>query len=139
MIEFTVSCNPSDLGFNGAVRHARTADGQPITYLSKEYRDARDKVTLEVRMTKAVFTGPVMVDLVTYYDRLHREGPAEGLPFGDVDATVKGVLDALEKAGTIQDDAQVMAATLLKSYDKNNPRVEVVVMTPAEYIERQSA
>ena len=68
--------------------------------------------------------GPLLY-VTTFADRLHRRGAAEGLAFIDVDACVKGILDAVEHAGIIETDAQVSLLTACKAYDKESPGIAV--------------
>jgi Holliday junction resolvase RusA-like endonuclease len=75
--------------------------------------------------------GPVCVEIDAYWPRCNRKGPAANLCLGDVDAVAKAVLDALDAAEVIGDDAQVVEALLRKHYDKDHPRI-VVKVTGAE-------
>jgi Holliday junction resolvase RusA-like endonuclease len=44
---------------------------------------------------------------------------------GDVDATCKAVLDVLEAANVVPDDAVFRRVVLVNAYDKKRPRIEV--------------
>jgi len=77
----------------------------------------------------------VTVHIVTYWPRKRGSKGARpvgvGLGVGDVDATTKSVLDALQKAGVLVDDGQVRLVVAEKGYDKARPRVEVEVVEEA--------
>lgn len=45
----------------------------------------------------------------------------------DIDGRIKPVLDLLQKAGFYLDDSLVTSLVVKKSYDKENPRVELIV------------
>lgn len=72
--------------------------------------------------------GAARVTIVTYWAR--KRGPkrvAPGLGIGDVDATAKSVLDALQKAGVLLDDGQAFELVARKAHDPARPRIEVDV------------
>jgi len=69
----------------------------------------------------------VSVQLLCYWPTVHRKGPLAGLPRGDIDAPVKGTLDALEHAGVYDDDGRVCGLMVLKFHDPVRPRVQVVL------------
>lgn len=71
--------------------------------------------------------GPLIATISAYWPRTHRQGPATGLALGDVDAVAKAVLDALQEAGVLLDDAQVVEARLRKAVDSSRPRIEVAI------------
>ena len=72
-------------------------------------------------------SGPVVVEVRSYWQRRHRQGAAAGLAMGDVDAPAKSVLDALQAAGVLDDDASVRRLICEKDVDKDRPRIEVEV------------
>jgi Holliday junction resolvase RusA-like endonuclease len=49
------------------------------------------------------------------------------LPFGDVDAPVSAVLDALEACGCIDDDVRFVKQVARKAYSKDSPRTVIVI------------
>lgn len=51
------------------------------------------------------------------------------VPLGDVDSCVTAVLDAMQKGkwAVLDDDVRVIAMTVVKHYDKSNPRVEITM------------
>jgi Holliday junction resolvase RusA-like endonuclease len=75
-------------------------------------------------------SGPVCVYLNTYWDNRRI------LDFGDtgkadVDSTVKGTLDALQHAGTIDDDVRVTELVTRKFYDPAHARTEITICSTA--------
>lgn len=88
---------------------------------------ASQKMVREVQREVAGYRsaeGPCVVVVRSTYTTRHRKGPASGLPKGDVDNPSKTVLDAL-KGGPYFDDAQVVAALLVKTHG-TEPMVEAV-------------
>jgi Holliday junction resolvase RusA-like endonuclease len=69
----------------------------------------------------------IQVQIVCYWPTCYRKGPRAGIPRGDVDAPVKGILDALEHAGVYTDDAHVCGLLVVKLHDPVQPRVEVTL------------
>jgi len=49
------------------------------------------------------------------------------VPFGDVDAPVSSVLDALQVCGVLDDDARVFEQASTKFYDPKDPRVIITL------------
>jgi len=49
-------------------------------------------------------------------------------PKGDIDAPIKGILDALEKSGVIRNDDQVTRLYVSKAVDEENPRLELQII-----------
>jgi Holliday junction resolvase RusA-like endonuclease len=100
--------------------------------LSAPYRRWRDIAVLELRAATRgrldlPHAGLVRVELLTAWPRKHASGPLKGVAFGDVDATGKAALDALEVAGVLYSDAQVIELIARKVWDRANPRIEIVV------------
>lgn len=74
--------------------------------------------------------GAVAVRITVYLPRTYtvKSGEQlEGLPFGDVDATPKLILDALEAARIVRNDGQVTDLGVRKKTDRGNPRILVAV------------
>lgn len=71
----------------------------------------------------------VLVHIDAYWPRQHRRGAATGLALGDVDAVGKAVLDAMQAAGVLDDDAQVIDLRLRKYVDATKPRIEIRAWT----------
>lgn len=69
----------------------------------------------------------ISVQLLCYWPTVYRTGKRAGIPRGDIDAPVKGTLDALEKAGVFPDDAQVSGLMVLKFHDPVQPRVLAIL------------
>lgn len=69
----------------------------------------------------------VSVQLLCYWPTVHRKGPLAGLPRGDIDAPVKGTLDALQLAGLVDDDGRVCGLMVLKFHDPARPRVHATL------------
>lgn len=104
--------------------------------LSSDYRQWRGLAVALMRdaavrfgwpATKSIRTGSLAVTVDAFWPRKHAKGEAEGLALGDVDAVAKACLDALEHAGVIGDDAQVVELVCRKAHDKSNPRIEIEV------------
>jgi Holliday junction resolvase RusA-like endonuclease len=121
-ISFEVDLEPGHLRTNAA-RRATRAGGRIVVHKTPEYREAQRRVRVAARRAADGWQleGPVHVHITTTVRRLHRQGPANGLPFIDVDAVVKGVLDALEHAEIFANDAQVSLLTANKQHDADNP------------------
>jgi len=133
-LRFTTEIDPAHLRINAAWRRGKTRDGRPTTYLSAKYKKARDCVLTSAVESAAGwrFMGGVSVSLRIVLRKVARTGAAAGMPWGDVDGPVKGVLDALQgyddNPGILVDDAQVMEIYAIKGYDPERPRVEVEVV-----------
>lgn len=131
-----VEGNPGDAKVNGwkvpVVRSRKKGGLGGITMIEgAEYRRWKQRAALVFRAAAAGRSfgpGPVSVAIVAYWPRKHRQGPAVGLVLGDVDAVAKAVLDALESAGVLADDAQATRLGCAKAYDKRRPRIEVKVV-----------
>jgi len=98
--------------------------------LSKKYRAFKTAVRLAaVEQLPPVDTidgwSKYRVTVDSYWNRAHRE-KLPGVPMGDADACVKAVLDGLEGVA-YEDDAQVSEVLARKFYDKDSPRVEVLL------------
>ena len=70
----------------------------------------------------------VGVTVTTYWPRRRHLPDASGLiALGDVDATAKAVLDALERADLFDDDSRVLELVCRKRVDPARPRIEAEV------------
>jgi Holliday junction resolvase RusA-like endonuclease len=70
----------------------------------------------------------VGVTITAYWPRRRHLADGSGLiALGDVDAPAKAVLDALERAGVVDDDARVMELVARKRVDSMDPRIEIEV------------
>jgi len=92
---------------------------------SADYQAAKRFLAARWReQTRARFTGPVAVSITLNWDRMaHRYG----LAAVDVDAHAKIILDSLEAARVLEDDAQVVELRLRKFVAKDSPGIEVEV------------
>lgn len=90
--------------------------GRARTVLSKEGREYRETVRRGLAEATPI-GGPVSVELRVYRPRR----------IGDLDNTAKAVLDAV-KGCLFHDDSQVVALHMHRFDDKENPRVEVLVL-----------
>lgn len=104
-------------------RHHRLAKGRVI--LSAEARRFRDGVKLicAAEEIEPITTGEWVLTMVAFWPRIrHLDVP---VPFGDADAPVSAVLDALEYAGVLDDDARIVEVHARKEHDPDNPRIFV--------------
>ena len=115
----TIHLPPGDLAVNRAwrVTQARTL------VKSKLYRQSRKLVADELRDAAdhaewpRGFRGEVRVRIEAYW-------PGS---LGDVDAPIKGVLDALQQAGVVLDDKQICHVSCERLRDDADPRLVVHV------------
>jgi Holliday junction resolvase RusA-like endonuclease len=107
--------------------------GRARVVLSKGYRDWRTLATGLMRRALPSMVappwreGPLAVTVSAYWPTCNRTGAAADIARGDVDAVAKACLDALEHAGVLTDDAQVVSLTCAKAYDRRDPRIEIEV------------
>lgn len=108
--------------------------GRAVLVKSKIYRDAVGSMARAFEETRTPMqTGPVMVSIQVWVKRQHRQGPAEGLAFLDVDACCKAVLDALTEAQVYEDDSQVKGMQVVKHVAPDGlERIEVEIQACAE-------
>ena len=126
----TVTGNPGAAKVNGwktpilIGRSIRIVEG-------KSYRGWKKRAAVTFRLAasgRQFDDGPLRATITAYWPRQAKTGAAKGLAFGDVDAVAKAALDALEAAGVVEDDAQIVEVHLSKSYSAAEPRIEVEVM-----------
>lgn len=127
MISLTVLAPPGWCAIN-----RRTADSS--FRLSERYLAFREAVVQEVELAREQGRIPVErpawravgIAVSAYWPTQHRKDPElAGLPRGDIDSPLKGVLDALEHAGVYKDDTQIIELVALKAVDHINPRVVI--------------
>lgn len=121
--------NPGEARINRWTRSVRTATGVRVVK-REEYRRWSARASMIARVAASgldLGDGPLHAEIVAYWPRVTRSGAAAGLAFGDVDATAKAVLDALEDAGVIRDDGQIETLTLRKAHSPKAPRIDVEV------------
>jgi len=128
----TIPGNPGDAAVNGWKQPTKPRPGATSVRMvkSKRYRTwttAAARVCRAEAHGRSFSPGPLEATIVAHWPRQHRQGPASGLPFGDVDAVAKATLDALEAAGVLGDDAQVVELRLVKRYDAEWPRIVIEV------------
>jgi Holliday junction resolvase RusA-like endonuclease len=125
-IAFETPVKPGDLKTNHAWRHT-TRGGKIVVHKRSEYRSAQAAVRRAARKAADGWQleGSLHVHITTFAERVHRKGAAAGLAYIDVDACVKGLLDALEHSKVIEDDAQVTLLTACKAYDPKSPGIAV--------------
>ena len=127
-ISFDVEMSPGDLRVNNAWRAVNDRDSSGMhMYKTPQYRQAQAKVrdAASAAADGWQLEGPVHVHITVLCPRMHRTGPAEGLPLLDVDACIKGTLDALEDSGALGNDAQVMLLSSSKVYQPAAPGIFV--------------
>ena len=118
----TIEGNPGDAAINRARRISRTG-GYKSARLKSFERRAAAAIERDQPLTQPV----VGVRVHAYWPRIrHLEGCKE-LAYGDADAPIKATLDALERAGVLDDDARVVELIARKSYDKHRPRIVVEI------------
>lgn len=89
---------------------------------STEYRNGLASMVMQVRSQRnrnrwPTITGRCSVSAVTYWKT----------ESGDVDATSKAILDALQQGGMVANDKQVRPVHLDRGTDKARPRIEITV------------
>lgn len=102
--------------------------GRPSMRPENAYERWRAKAIAAVRaaipLPAEPLAGPLQAEIRAYWPRTHRQGPAEGLAVGDVDAVIKAVLDAIQHSGAVADDAQFVLVEARKFSDSKFPRIE---------------
>jgi len=137
---FDLDVNPGDLAINRkhGVR-AFMAGGKPRgqIYTAAKYSKAQADAAEQMQFQwspRGPLSGPLYVEIHTWWPRQHRQGAARGMAMGDVDACGKGLLDALAMGGVIADDAQVERLTQVK--DRGQPRAVISVRRADDEQER---
>ena len=145
-LTFTIPGNPGE-GRVNAANKTSIRNGKINVSKTKRCADFMAFVALVGRSAKArdpaaakqIRESPVVAAIVTCYWGQRRKLPGtRRLAKGDVDASIKSTLDPLQDwygkkphqkpgAGIFDDDGRVVRATLVKLYDKTNPRTEVVL------------
>lgn len=102
--------------------------------LSERYLAFRDTVIAAVRQARVDGQLPqecpswkrIGLGVSEYWPTQYRSDPLlRGLPRGDIDSPLKGVLDGLQKAEVYKDDAHITEMVVCKYLDAASPRVEV--------------
>ena len=115
-----VEMHPGELGVNEAyrARAIRTRGGRWTAqfYSTKRFKRGKARISEVIEHVRDghSFKGPVVVSISCQWARSRVTGPCAGLAMGDVDGPVKGILDALEESGLIEDDGQVVEIKVRK-------------------------
>ena len=106
-------------------RHGVSATGQ--RYNTKEHKALIASLARAHRESGAptMAHGTLEVTIVTYWPKFKRCLPGALVPLGDVDAPISGILDAMEKAGVIDNDARVVRLAAEKHHGAANTHVVV--------------
>jgi Holliday junction resolvase RusA-like endonuclease len=103
-----------------AVRHL---SGRAKTWRA-HLADAWDQAGCE-----PIKTGTWIIHVRTFWPRRHTAKALPGtdgtVAFGDNDAPLEAIKDALQACGAIDNDARIVAETATKHWDKARPRVEI--------------
>lgn len=124
MIALTVLGNPPRKNR----RHEIVTSGKyPRRISTADYKDF--VVRLHLAWTAAgsprCTSGRLVIEIDAFWGRQRHLDDGTVVPFGDWDAPLETVSDALEEVGVIDDDVRFMAAVISKAYDKATPRVEI--------------
>ena len=102
------------LSTNNLYKHARN-----ISYMSSAGRKLKEDYIKQVsaQWKKPPLTGDLYVEIILYFGDKRRR---------DFDNYHKLSFDSM--SGIVyEDDVQIMKATILKAYDKENPRIEIIL------------
>lgn len=117
VLTFTIKGKPGD----GAINRSRGMSRRGDLFKSAKAKSFATRARLAARAAHARAGHPRVrecsVTIRSYW--------CAELALGDVDAPVRAVLDSLEAAGVLEDDSLVIELTASKSYDKDNPRIQV--------------
>lgn len=112
----------------------RPAAGRKLSEAYKAFRETMTAAWLVERNRKGVkplTTGELAVTITAYWPTMRHLDV--DVPNGDADAPAEVVLDALQYAGVIDNDARVVRLTCDKYLDRIRPRLEVWVR-PVVYV-----
>ena len=111
-MKLTLSGNP--ISTNNLYRHI----GNRV-YMTQKGKDLKEQYAWEIySQEKETFDGLVEVE-ITYYFGNRRKN--------DIDNFSKVILDSITDAGIWEDDSQIAKMTIIKKYDKENPRIEIQI------------
>lgn len=99
-------------------RIVRCVGGRNI--LSKEYREVKPVIQQEIALEwkNELLTGNVTVNIIHYFkNKVH----------GDIDAYIKILLDAMEGV-VYENDKQITELSVIRQYDKQNPRTLIQIL-----------
>jgi Holliday junction resolvase RusA-like endonuclease len=106
--------------------------GKPRRYNSPQYSAfvrAVRSAALQARAPR-IDSGLWGITIVAWWGRKrHLDGVQSELTvgFGDIDAPIESVLDALQRAGVLDNDARVIELISRNEYMRDDPRVEIVL------------
>lgn len=72
--------------------------------------------------TQPIAAGAWEARFAVYWPRMGRQ-PGREFPFGDVDAPISAMLDAIQRAGLLDDDTRIMGLTATKFHRARKPGV----------------
>jgi len=118
-LSLSSNVHPGHLGINDARRAGVTKARRPYTYKTARYKAACKQLVVDLLNAKktgnfSALGGPVSVEIMSFWTRQHRSGPAAGQAFGDSDGPVKGILDCITESGIWSDDSQCQAVSCNK-------------------------
>lgn len=96
-----------------------------LTDRSRDYFAAVKKVVDSMDLGPCITWGTWRVSILAAHDKRTMVDEFEDLSALDVDAPNSLTLDALQRAGVIDNDARVTEEVIQKCHDKENPRVEI--------------
>lgn len=92
-----------------------------------------------MEMRPSIAFGRWRIDVHTWWPRARTLDDGTVVPFGDWDAPLSGISDALEAVDAVDDDLRFLGGENLKHYDKDRPRVEITLTEIAATHEPMSA
>lgn len=93
---------------------------------SRDFRKYVQELCKEQGLAYHIDYGAWGIEIITYWPRLRHLDM--DFPYGDIDAAATPVLDALQKgAHLFDDDVRLGPLAADRSYDPNNPRIEVTL------------
>ena len=72
--------------------------------------------------TATIAAGAWEASFAVYWPRMGRQ-PGREFPLGDVDAPISSVLDAIQKAGLLDDDTRIVSLAAVKFHQPRKPGV----------------
>ena len=124
-IEFTIPGPPPQK--NARHKLIRTASGHASRRNSDRFLSLIDAFAIEWRRRRdiEITDGVWHCEVRAYWGRKSKRAGCEGVGVGDVDAPLSSILDAIQRAGILDDDVRFVSLTATKHYDKDNPRTEI--------------
>lgn len=91
-----------------------------IMYMSKDGKDLKSSYILQVKnqWKQSIITGDVEIEISLFFPDMRRR---------DIDNWHKLLLDSMTGI-CYYDDSQIIKMTTTKKIDKNNPRVEIIIL-----------